>query len=169
MSGVRRGGGCPDRRHHYGVAMLFLFAVFCGDSQIRVPGLGPALELVTPGVEELALHAQLACQFMYVLAGLHSFDDLSLEFQGVTTPLWLLCHSCTPFAAKCVYSECLTLGVQSITKVMQSGLIGVNLRSSAANNAFRFQLSPIERGCLNQSIRTSTVPTTALPEYRGSN
>jgi hypothetical protein len=72
--------------------MLFLFAVLCGDSQIRVPGFGPALELIPPGIEELALHAQLACQLMNVLAGLHSFDDLPFEFQGVTTPLCLLRH-----------------------------------------------------------------------------
>jgi hypothetical protein len=72
--------------------MLFIFAVFCGDSQIRVPRLGPALKLILPGVEEFPLHAQLTCQLMNVLAGLQSFDDLPFEFQGVTTPLCLLRH-----------------------------------------------------------------------------
>jgi len=41
---------------------------------------------------------------------LHSFDGLPLEFL-ITTPLCLLRHFRAPFAAKCGFSEFLTLGV----------------------------------------------------------
>src|ERR1017187_8566793 len=91
-----------------------------------------------PGVEELPLQLQLAGQLMNVLAGLHSLDDLPFELHGVTTPLRLLRHLlATPFDAKCVYSECLTFGVQSINKnVSRCLLIRVHLRSSAAICSF---------------------------------
>jgi hypothetical protein len=72
--------------------MLFLFAVFRGNSQIRVPRFGTAFELILPGVEKLPLQLQLAGQSPNVFAGLHPFDDLALEFHGVPTPLCHLGH-----------------------------------------------------------------------------
>src|ERR1017187_2071523 len=130
--------------------MLFLFAVFRGNSQIRVPRFGTAFELILPGVEELPLQLQLAGQLMNVLAGLHSLDDLPFELQGVTTPLRLLRHLlATPFDAKCVYSECLTLGVQSINAdkhLVLSAFICVHLRPYVLNATARCSASSSEIG-----------------------
>src|SRR6266480_562293 len=54
---------------------------------------------------------------MNVLAGLHPLDGLPLELHCVTTPLCHLGHFAAPFAAKCVFSACLNLRVQSIRKI----------------------------------------------------
>src|ERR1017187_1994264 len=133
--------------------MLFLFAVFPGNSEIRVPRLGTAFELILPGVEELPLQLQLAGQLMNVLAGLHTFDDLPFELQGVTTPLRLLRHLLAPFDAKCVYSECLTFGVQSMNTKIAYPRSSAFIRGhffQSSNGSMRFsqlsQMGPAREG-----------------------
>src|SRR5271157_5360373 len=70
----------------------FLFAFFCGYSQICVPRFRTALKLVFPGVKELPLQLQLAGQSPNVWAGLHPLDDLPFELHRVATPLRHLGH-----------------------------------------------------------------------------
>src|ERR1017187_9160068 len=117
-----------------------------------------------PGVEELPLQLQLAGQLMNVLAGLHSLDALPFELHGVTTPLRLLRHLlATPFDAKCVYSECLTLGVQS-TQECLSAFICVHLRPFVFSHDLR-KLLRLRTGhpYLRPSRRSLTLNARACP------
>src|SRR5204863_6240426 len=102
---------------------------------------------------------------MNVLAGLHPLDGLPLELHCVTTPLCHPGHFASPFAAKCVFSACLTLGGHSIT---QRGLLQAAHAAQpwvgSAHTANRSQAAAIQMCAISVHLRLSVAYILTWPQ-----